>query len=248
MPMKEVTECDFARTLYGCDVELQIVFIKIKGLKHKCTSDDYINQFYIDFDDINHLYFERFIITGAPLEQIAFEDVTYWEQLQLIMHWSETHVERTLFVCWAAQAGLYEFFQIPKYPLPSKMFGVFKHEVREKTSPLMRHLSNGFVMPNSRHTEIRRPDLEKYESRGLKIIAESVESGVGIVSTVDCRKTFVVGHFEYEPYTLDNEYKRDVSKHLPIEPPRHYYDEQMNVQFSWDNDAIQFYKNWLIET
>lgn len=245
MPMKQETEQDLVHTLAACDAELQVIFIKIKGQRYKTTPQSHMEAFYLDFEQVEPYLFERMIITGAPLEQMSFEQVRYWPQLQHIMHWADIHVERTLYICWGAQAGLYEHYGIQKFPLAEKMFGIYVQDVLEPDNVLMCNLAPKFKMPNSRHTEVRMVDILAHKAEGLHLLALSDESGVGVAATRDGRRTFIVGHLEYNPYTLHNEYWRDLGKHLPIHEPQHYYDENGHVIYSWQRDAIQFYKNWL---
>lgn len=245
MPEKEVTEMDIVRTLSHCGVTCQVIPVKIRGQKYKTTSQSHMETFYLDFEEFESDYFERMIITGAPLEQMPFEEVRYWKQLQHIMHWADKHVRSTLYICWGAQAGLYEHYSVPKYPLNDKMFGIFYQQVIKPASPLMQNLSPSFFMPNSRHTEVRKADILSKEEDGLQLLALSEESGVGVMADSTCRRVFIVGHLEYNANTLDNEYKRDLSKHLPIKAPRHYYDKNGKPMFQWRNDAITFYRNWM---
>lgn len=246
MPVKADTELDIARSLaFYADKAVQILPMKISGQRYKTTPMEHMQQFYLDFENYAPYQFDRLIITGAPLEQMPFEEVRYWQQLQQIMHWADKHVERTLYICWAAQAGLYEHYGIEKYSLPNKMFGIFRQEVLCPTSFLMRDLVPQFKMPNSRHTEVRQSDVENAKCKGLQLVAASSESGVGVMASNDGKRTFVVGHLEYSANTLDKEYKRDLSKKLPIKAPLHYYDEGGNVVYSWQKSCAIFYRNWL---
>ncbi len=246
MPQKEVTELDIARTLAAAGTgSIQLLPMKIAGQTYKNTSAQHMDACYLDFEEYAPYSFSHFIVTGAPLEQIPFEDVRYWPQLQRIMHWADTHAAHTLYICWGAQAGLYEFYGIQKHALPNKMFGIFSQDVLIPSSPLMKGLSPAFAMPNSRHTEVTADEIALNASEGLQLLAQSKESGVGVAATADCKRTFVVGHLEYEPYTLDNEYHRDLSKNLPIEPPVNYYAPDGSVRYSWEQSARQFYANWL---
>ena len=161
------------------------------------------------------------------------------------MHWADEHVRSTLYICWGAQAGLYEHYGVKKYPLPEKMFGVFSQKVLNADNPLMHELTPAFLMPNSRHTEVRLVDVLPMAEKGLVTLAVSEESGVGIMATADCKRVFVVGHLEYNAHTLDDEYRRDLSKKLPIKRPLHYYDEDGEICYSWQNDAVTFYRNWV---
>lgn len=246
MPVKVDTELDIARTLSLCtNRKVQVLPMKIKGQTYKTTPMEHMEQLYLDFEQFSPYQFDRLIITGAPLEQIPFEEVRYWPQLQQIMHWADEHVKRTLYICWAAQAGLYEHYGINKYALKDKMFGIFDQRVLCSDSPLMRGFASSFKMPNSRHTEVKRADVECASSKGLQLIAASSESGVGVMTTENERRTFIVGHLEYAADTLDKEYKRDLSKNLPIKAPLHYYNEEKQIAFSWQSDAAKFYRNWL---
>ncbi len=245
MPQKKVTELDIARTLQACGMPVQILPMKIKGQVYKTTPMEHMDAFYLNFEEYEPYEFDHMIITGAPLEQIPFEQVRYWRQLCDIMDWADKHVGHTLYICWGAQAGLYKHYGIPKYGLPDKMFGIFDQNILVHNSPLMRGMQNSFKMPNSRHTEVRATDIKRLAGDELDIVALSNESGVGVVATKDCRRTFIVGHLEYEPNTLHNEYVRDVSKKLPIKKPLHYYDANGKVVYSWKKDATQFYYNWL---
>lgn len=245
MPEKAKTEADIVRTLAATGETCQLIPIKIKGQVYKTTPKEHMDSFYLDFEDVEWGYFERLIITGAPLEQMPFEEVRYWHQLQNIMHWADEHVRSTLYICWGAQAGLYEHYGVKKYPLPEKMFGVFSQKVLNADNPLMRELTPVFLMPNSRHTEVRLADVLSMAEKGLITLAVSEESGVGIMATTDCKRVFVVGHLEYNAHTLDDEYRRDLSKQLPIKRPLHYYDEDGKICYSWQNDAVMFYRNWV---
>lgn len=246
MPVKVDTELDIARVLSLCtNRRVQILPMKIKGQTYKTTPMEHMEQLYLDFEHFVPYQFDRLIITGAPLEQMPFEAVRYWPQLQQIMHWADEHVERTLYICWAAQAGLYEHYGINKYALADKMFGIFDQRVLCPDSFLMRGLTPSFKMPNSRHTAVSQIDVEQAHDKGLQLIAASNESGVGVMATLDGRRTFIVGHLEYAADTLDKEYKRDLSKNLPIKAPLHYYNKEGQIAFSWQSDAAKFYRNWL---
>lgn len=245
MPEKEKTELDIIRTLTATGETCQVIPIKIKGQTYKTTPVEHMNAFYLDFDEVEWGYFERLIITGAPLEQIPFEEVRYWHQLQNIMHWADEHVRSTLYICWGAQAGLYEHYGIKKFSLPEKMFGVFPQKVLHADNPLMQNLTPTFLMPNSRHTEVRLADVLAKVEEELFTLAASDESGVGVLASTDCKRVFIVGHLEYNAYTLDNEYHRDLLKQLPIKAPLHYYDENGEIVYSWKNDAVTFYRNWI---
>lgn len=246
MPIKERTEIDLIRLLSNTPLQLDITFMKVPGHESKNTSSAHMEQFYISFKDLMDQKFDGMIITGAPLEHLAFEDVTYWPWIQTIFNWARTHVTSTMYICWAAQAALYHFYNIPKYPLPKKMFGVFKHHSLDPKAPIFRGFDDVFYMPQSRHSEIRAEDIEKV--KGLKIMAESWESGVYMVMARDGREIFVTGHSEYAPDTLDSEYRRDLAKGLPIEPPVNYYkdnDPSQEVIVRWRSTANLLFANWL---
>lgn len=244
MPEKQVTELDISRVLQQTDVPLQIIPIKIKGQKYKNVSEEHMNRFYLDFDEVSGYSFDRLIITGAPLEQISFEQVRYWNELCGIMDWAVLNVERTLYICWAAQAGLYYHYNIQKRLLERKIFGVYAQQVVEQDNPLMKNMLPAFPMPNSRYIEVGREDVQLNSE--LSILAESEVSGVGIVSTRDLKSVFILGHLEYAPDTLHNEFNRDRNKGISIQPPEFYYDSEQRIIYSWGNVAVAFYKNWLI--
>ncbi len=247
MPEKEKTEWDIVRTLAACGVEVQLLPMKISGQSYKTTPMLHMQQFYLNFQAYEPYHFDRFIVTGAPLEQIPFEQVRYWEQLQYIMHWANTHVDRTLYICWGAQAALYEYYGINKQSLPQKMFGIFEQQILQPSSPLMRGYTDGIIkMPHSRHTEITSEEVEQHLPE-LEILAQSKECGVGIVATRNLGQVFVLGHLEYNALTLNEEYQRDLKKQLPISPPQYYYGEDGAISYSWQQDAIRFYHNWLVE-
>ena len=203
-------------------------------------------QHYVTFKDIEKEKFDGFIITGAPVEQMPFEEVEYWDELKDIMDWTESNVESTFHICWGAQAALYHRYQVPKYDLPRKMFGVFEHRVLSRTENLLRGFDDIFLAPHSRHTEIRRADVEQIED--LNILAESEEAGLYILGTRDGRHLFITGHSEYDPFTLKGEYDRDVNKGLPIHVPKNYYpgdDPKQTPTVRWRGHANLLYSNWL---
>lgn len=245
MPQKAVTEIDISRTLACTGKDVQLIPVKIKGQTYKTTPQAHMDAFYLDVEDLMCECFDGMILTGAPLEQIPFEEVRYWAQLCRIMDWADINIKRILYICWGAQAGLYHFYGINKHALPAKMFGVFSQRIVATNSPLAKGLCPEFPMPNSRHTEIRKEEVMLKMGDGACIVAESDESGLGIVATLDMKRTFIVGHLEYEPMTLHNEYHRDLNKHLPIQAPLHYYKEDGSVDYSWKSAAISFYSNWL---
>ncbi|MBO5704151.1 MAG: homoserine O-succinyltransferase [Bacteroidaceae bacterium] len=245
MPIKPTTEEDFARSLAFADVDVELLPMKIANQQYKCTPQEYVERYYRDFEVYADGHYDGLIITGAPLENIPFEEVRYWPQLTQIMAWAQTHVSSSLYVCWGAQAALYYHFSIPKYALPQKMFGIFQHQAM-MPHPLLNNLSPTFPMPHSRHTEVRANDFPAE----CHILAQSAESGVGLACAHGIREIFITGHLEYEPHTLHNEYLRDLSKNLPILPPKHYYkdgDTQNGVDYSWHVACQTFFHNWLMQ-
>ena len=210
MPIKITTETDLVRVLSNTPLQLDLTFMKIRSHTSKNTPIEHMRAFYRDFEVLRHEKFDGMIITGAPVEQLDFEQVTYWQEMTDIFDWARTHVTSTLYICWAAQAGLYYHYGVPKYPLPAKMFGIFPQHTLQPRLPIFRGFDDVFQMPHSRHTEIQRKDVEKVEA--LTILAESPESGVSIVMAREGREFFITGHLEYSPLTLDTEYRRDLVK------------------------------------
>jgi homoserine O-succinyltransferase/O-acetyltransferase len=246
MPIKQTTETQLIRMLSNNPLQIEIELIHISSHVSKNTSEEHLETFYKGFEEIKNQKFDGMIITGAPIEHLEFEDVTYWDAIKEIMEWTTHNVTSTLFICWAAQAGLYHFYNIPKYKLNEKMFGVFSHKVLHSKLPLVRGFDDIFMAPHSRHTEIRRSDIEK--NHELEIVAESKEAGVHIVMSKDGRRIFVTGHFEYDPHTLKSEYIRDVKKGLKIDLPKNYFKENNPEKaplVTWRSHANLFYSNWL---
>jgi len=246
MPVKQVTEIQVLRLLGNSPLQVEIVLLHPRTYTSKTTSEEYLLTFYNTFDEIADQKFDGLVITGAPVEQMDFEDVAYWEELQEIMEWSTRHVFSTFHICWGAQAGLYHHFGIPKYPLAKKMFGVFSHTVNRSNVKLLRGFDDQFYVPVSRHTEVRREDLEK-EPR-LEILSESEEAGVYIAATKAGRQIFITGHSEYDPLTLKHEYDRDREKGLAVELPKNYYpgdNPDQNPLVRWRGHANLLYCNWL---
>lgn len=244
MPQKEVTELDIARMLAHPSLQVQLVLMKISGQVYKTTPQEHMERFYQDFELLASGSYDGLIITGAPVEHLPFEEVRYWPQLCRIMDWAAGHVRSTLYICWGAQAGLYHHYGIPKYGLPAKKFGVYPYAILSAL-PVVEGLENGFRMPTSRHTEIRGCDVSGPE---LQVVAGSAESGIGIVVSRDGKRVFVTGHLEYEPMTLEKEYRRDLGKGLSIAMPEHYYHEDnpgKGIDYSWEGTARRFYRNWL---
>jgi len=246
MPLKITTETDLLRLLSNSPLQIEVDFLKIKGHTSKNTPVEHMKAFYQDFDRIRQSKYDGLIITGAPVEHLPFEEVTYWDELRQIMDWADKHVFSTMFICWAAQAGLYHHYGIPKYPLNQKMFGIFRHTVSDDKLPIFRGFDDEFFVPHSRHTEILRSDIIKVQ--GLSIISESDESGVNMVIGKGGRQLFITGHLEYSRNTLDNEYRRDLSKNLPIQVPVNYYagDDPANQPLvRWKSAANLLFANWL---
>ena len=246
MPQKLVTELDIARALSHSSKSVQLLPMKIAGQTYKTTPMAHMETFYKDFECFESSHYDGLIITGAPIEHLPFEEVRYWKQLCAIMEWAKTHVTSTLYICWGAQAGLYYHYGVPKYHLDAKLFGIYPQKTLAEHLPLLRGLHPEFPMPNSRHTEVRRSDFPLSED--LKIVAEGEVSGVAVAISHEGREVYITGHLEYEPYTLHNEYVRDVNKGLPIALPQHYYvadDPKKGVAYSWEQAAWIFYNNWL---
>lgn len=246
MPLKITTETDLVRLLSNTPLQLELEFMKLKSHTSKNTSIEHMKQFYKSFHKMRDQRYDGMIITGAPVEQMPFEDVTYWEELKEIFDWAKTHVTSTLYICWAAQAGLYHGYGIKKYPLDKKMFGVFKHTFNDPHNAISRGFDDEFFVPHSRHTEIRREDILNVPE--LTLLSESDESGVYMVMARNGREFYITGHSEYSPNTLDTEYKRDLHKGLPIEIPRNYYTEDDPNKMplvKWRAHANLLFTNWL---
>ena len=246
MPLKITTETDLIRLLSNSPLQLELHLMKVKAHTSKNTPVEHMKAFYRDFEAMREEKFDGMIITGAPVEHLNFEEVTYWDEMMEIMDWCRTHVTSTLYICWAAQAGLHHYYGIPKYPLDEKMFGIFPQTPTDASLPLFRGFDDKFNMPHSRHSEIRRADLRRH--RELRIIAESELSGVSMVMGREGREIFITGHSEYSPMTLDTEYRRDLGKGLPIHMPYNYYyddDPAHGVKVSWRAHANLLFTNWL---
>ena len=246
MPTKIVTETQLLRLIGNTPLQVDIVLLHPRTYKSKHTPEEHMRTFYKTFDDVKDEKFDGMIITGAPVEHMAFEEVDYWEELTRIMDWSKKHVYSVLYICWAAQAGLYHFYNIPKYPLPEKLFGVFEHTVAVKNVKLLRGFDDVFYVPHSRHSEVRREDILKVPE--LEILSESPEAGVYIVRSRDDKQIFVTGHSEYDPLTLKSEYDRDISKGLNIKIPKNYFpddDPQKPPVTRWRGHANLLFSNWL---
>lgn len=246
MPLKITTETDLVRLLSNTPLQIEVTFMKLKSHTPKNTPIEHMMMFYKDFDELKSLKFDGMIITGAPVETYEYEEVTYWNEVTEIFSWAKTHVTSTLYICWAAQAGLYWHYGIPKYPLQKKMFGVFEQKPLDALLPIFRGFDDTFFMPHSRHTEIRREDILK--DKRLTLIAESEESGVSMVMANNGREFFVTGHLEYVADTLDKEYRRDVGKRDDVELPVNYYggDNPSNKPVvRWRAHANLMFSNWI---
>lgn len=246
MPLKVTTETDLIRLLSNTPLQMEINFMRLRSHTPKNTPIEHMLLFYKDFEVLSKQNFDGMIITGAPIEQLRFEDVQYWDEIVNIFNWAHTHVTSTLYICWAAQAGLYHYYGVPKYPLKEKMFGIFPQTPLVPQIPLFRGFDDEFFMPQSRHTEVHRADIERHPE--LEIVAESPESGVGIVIAREGRDIFVTGHLEYAPETLDNEYHRDLGIRSDVGVPCHYYrdnDPQKGPKVTWRAHANLLFANWI---
>jgi len=252
MPLKITTETDLIRLLSNTPLQMDISFMKLKSHTPKNTPIEHMMMFYKDFETLRQEKFDGMIITGAPVEQMPFEEVSYWEEITQIFDWAKTHVTSTLYICWAAQAGLYYHYGVPKYPLEKKKFGIFLQRLTSSSSaltssmPIFRGFDDEFYMPHSRHTEIRREDILARPE--LTLLAESEESGVSMVMARGGREFFITGHLEYAPDTLDKEYRRDIGKRDDVEMPVNYYrdDNPKNQPLvKWRAHANLFFSNWI---
>jgi homoserine O-succinyltransferase len=246
MPVKVNTETDLLRLLSNTPLQIEVDFLKLRCHVPKTTPAEHMQMFYKDFSALSGNNYDGMIITGAPVEQLPFEEVSYWKELQEIMDWAEEHVFSTLYICWGSQAGLYHHYGIPKYTLPDKLSGVFSHRVLDEKLPIFRGFDDRFMVPHSRYTTVRKEDVEKVP--GLSVIAESEEAGVHMVAGRGGRQLFITGHPEYARYTLDAEYRRDKAKKLPIRVPEHYYpgdDYHQPPLMSWRSAANLLFSNWL---
>ena len=246
MPLKEETELQLLRSLSNTPLQIDVTFLTMNSHESKNTSTSHLNKFYLHFQDVKENKYDGMIVTGAPVENMEFEEVDYWKEITEIMDWSETHVTSTIFLCWAAQASLYHFYGLKKRQLPQKMFGLFWHRVLNRKIPLVRGFDDMFLAPHSRHTEVPIEDIRA--CKDITILAESEEAGLFLAMAEGGRKIFVMGHPEYDRVTLDGEYKRDMSKGLPIEIPENYYRENDPANkplLMWRAHANNLYTNWL---
>ena len=246
MPTKIVTETQLARVLGNTPLQVELELLQVKSHESKNVSQDHMLAFYKTFDAVRDNRYDGMVITGAPVEHLAFEEVDYWDELCEIMDWSKTHVHSTFHICWGAQAGLYHHYGIPKQALKQKLFGVFEHRVERRQSILFRGFDDVFMAPHSRHTTVLREDIEAVPA--LKILASSYEAGVYALHTEGGRQVFIMGHAEYDADTLEKEYLRDKNLGLPIEVPRNYYpndDDTQPPRVTWRGHANLLYSNWL---
>ncbi|HLW21716.1 MAG TPA: homoserine O-succinyltransferase [Sphaerochaetaceae bacterium] len=246
MPLKTSTETSLLRRLSNTPLQIEVDFLRTATYTSRHASAEYLEEFYKTFDEIKNSSYDGMIITGAPVETMDFEDVEYWDELCEIMDWAANHVFANLFLCWGAQAGLYYHHGIQKYPMERKMFGVFEHKVLVPNTPLLRGFDDIFFAPHSRHTEVRGADVSQVEE--LEVLSASDEAGLYIVVSKDDRQVFVFGHPEYESHTLDQEYRRDLERGLPIDIPKNYYhgdDPERGPSVSWYSHAQLLYTNWL---
>ncbi|MBO5915761.1 MAG: homoserine O-succinyltransferase [Bacteroidales bacterium] len=246
MPIKITTETDLIRLLSNSPLQIEVDFLKLNSHTPKNTPVEHMIAFYKDFDSIRKQNYDGMIVTGAPVEQLDFEQVNYWEELKQIFAWSREHVTSTLYICWAAQAGLYYHYQIPKYPLEKKLSGVYKHRVSDASCPIFRGFDDEFFVPHSRYTTLHREDI--LANPELTLLSESEQAGVYMVMARNGREFFISGHSEYAPDTLHNEYVRDINKGLEIDPPCNYYpndDVSQKPIVKWRAHANLLFNNWL---
>jgi len=246
MPLKITTETHLLRMLSNTPLQVEITLLNTLSHTSKNTPIEHLTAFYKTFDEVKHKRFDGLIITGAPVELLSFEEVDYWNELKSIMDWAERSVTSTLFICWAAQAGLYYHYGVPKYELPEKMFGIFTHTLNNPKAPIVRNFDDEFLVPHSRHTEIRREDILKVPR--LEIVAESETAGVYLVRDLEKRRIFVTGHSEYDAETLKKEYERDLAKGMNIQIPHHYFPNDNPAQtpkMRWKSHAGLLFSNWL---
>lgn len=247
MPTKIETETQFMRLLSNSPLQVNITLIHTESYRSKNTEADYLERFYQPFEKLKNKHFDGMIVTGAPVEDLDFSDVAYWEELTRLFDFTKTNVTSTIFICWGAMAALYHFYGIEKYPLPRKLFGVFAHKKEhfQSPDPLMRGISDEFHMCHSRHSAVRERDIRK-DGR-LKVLATSHRAGAAVVCNSDHSQIFVLGHMEYDRDTLKKEYERDLNKGLPIDKPFCYFadKEQTRVNMNWSSTANLFYNNWL---
>ncbi|MEI2273334.1 homoserine O-succinyltransferase [Sphingobacterium sp. ML3W] len=246
MPLKITTETDFIRLLSNNPLQVEMEFLRLETHVSKNTPEEHLEMFYKSLSEVKENFYDGMIITGAPVEMVRFEEVTYWNEIQTIFDWARTHVTSSLYICWASQAALYHFYDVEKKPLDEKLFGVFKHTALDKRHPLFRGFDDEFFIPHSRHTTMEKDDL--LAKSGVEILSESPEAGIAIASSRGGREFYLTGHSEYAPFTLDEEYKRDLEKGQAIRMPANYYrDDNPENQplVRWTSHANLLFNNWL---
>ena len=246
MPMKIAAETDLIRLLSNTPLQIEVEFLKLSTHQSKNTPIEHMATFYKEFEEVCKQNYDGMIVTGAPVELLDFEEVSYWKEVSTLFDWARTHVTSTFYICWAAQAALYRFYGIPKYQIDKKIFGVFRHTINDRAIPLFRGFDDEFYAPHSRHTEIHKKDIEN--NPDLKIVSESDEAGIYIVEGRGGREFYVTGHSEYSLYTLHNEYTRDLEKGLDIDMPLHYYRQDnpaLKPISRWTGHGNLLYNNWL---
>jgi homoserine O-succinyltransferase len=246
MPLKISTETDFIRLLSNNPLQVEMEFLRLETHVSKNTPQEHLEMFYKNFDDVSEQFYDGLIVTGAPVEMLPFEEVNYWNELTKIFDWARIHVTSSLYICWASQAALYHFYGVEKVALDEKIFGVFKHTASDKQHPIFRGFDDEFFIPHSRHTTIERDDILK--KNGLRILSESPDAGVAILSSRGGREFYLTGHSEYNPFTLHEEYTRDVEKGAAIQIPKNYYrndDPSQDPVVRWTSHANLLFNNWL---
>ncbi|MCL7986892.1 homoserine O-succinyltransferase [Sphingobacterium sp. lm-10] len=246
MPLKITTETDFVRLLSNNPLQVEVEFLRLDTHTPKNTSEEHLELFYKGFGQVTDNFYDGMIITGAPVEMLPFEEVSYWSEMKVIFDWAKTHVTSTLYICWAAQAALHHFYGVEKVPLDRKLFGVFKHSTTENRSPLFRGFDDEFYIPHSRHTTIAKEEL--LNNPEISILSESDEAGVAVVCSRGGREFYLTGHSEYSPWTLHEEYLRDLERGNDIQLPTNYYrndDERNPPVVRWSGHANLLFNNWL---
>lgn len=246
MPIKVTTETDLIRLLSNSPLQIEVDFLKLSSHTSKNTPEEHLTTFYRNFDEVKGQNYDGLIITGAPVELLEFEEVNYWSEIIEVFDWARVHVTSTFYICWAAQAAMYHFYGVPKHLVDDKIFGVYKHKIADKKHPLFRGFDDEFFAPHSRHTEVRREDISKHPE--LQILSESDDAGIYIVTSRGGREFYVTGHSEYAPYTLHNEYLRDLERGAEIKKPVNYYknnDEKNPPVVKWAGHGNLLFNNWM---
>lgn len=245
MPTKKETETQLMRLLSNSPLQVNITLIHTESYRSKNTEAEYLDRFYQPFEEAKKKHYDGMIVTGAPVEELDFQEVAYWNELTKLFDFTKTNVTSTIFICWGAMAALNYFYSVPKYPLKSKLFGVFAHRKAVEPNPLMRGISDEFHMCHSRHSTVHEGDVKKHD--GLKVLASSRRAGVSVVSDASFRQIFVLGHMEYDRDTLKKEYERDLQKGLSVPRPHRYFADKTGekINMNWSSTANLFYNNWL---